>query len=138
MLAARGGHLGRPPARSASEAAHQRFFVKCLRTADRLMQRDHGGRRFRSTFTCGGIGSLRTTQRQSALGYSRGVPDLLIFEPSGCGNFVAMAIEMKRFGAGRVTAHQQEWIDDLVERRWNAIVAWSWEDALAELNEHLM
>ncbi len=71
----------------------------------------------------------------SLSGVKAGVPDLLIFDPSPCGTYVGVALELKRRKGGRVTALQRRWLDRLEERNWLAVVAHGSHDALSQLRE---
>ena len=97
-------------------------------------------------------------------GVSAGVPDLLVFDGPGgavltayerdlveglrglslarrravasaAGIAAGVGLEMKRDGAGTVSAKQETWLGALAERGWDTMVGWGWRDALAKLRK---
>ena len=54
-------------------------------------------------------------------GYSKGFPDLFIYEPSPCGKYHGLALEIKTI-KGRATKEQKEWVEALNERGYKAEV----------------
>ena len=68
-----------------------------------------------------------------AAGYLRGIPDLLIFEPSG--DYNGLAIELKA-GKGKPSPHQLEALKSLRARGWRAEVSTGWDDTVELLNEY--
>lgn len=67
-----------------------------------------------------------TSDRQrkmiAAMGGKKGVPDILIFNPSADGSYVGLAIEMKT-EVGRATDYQENWLAGLKRLGWKAIVS---------------
>jgi len=59
--------------------------------------------------------------RAKRTGYSKGFPDLFIYEPSPCGKYHGLALEIKTI-KGRATQEQKEWIEALNERGYKAEV----------------
>ena len=72
--------------------------------------------------------------RQRNEGYTRGVPDLIFFEPRG--PYIGLAIEMKS-PAGRLEDHQLEWLVRLERRGWKTCVPRSLVEAQQNLLEYL-
>ena len=67
------------------------------------------------------------------MGVKPGVPDFIIVDPPpGIPDAVGVAVELKANG-GRVTKAQREWLDDLQDRRWLAMVAIGAGDAISKL-----
>tara|TARA_R100000353_G_scaffold169761_1_gene133043 strand:- start:466 stop:855 length:390 start_codon:yes stop_codon:yes gene_type:complete len=78
------------------------------------------------TATVGGVRlAIHTAKKMKAAGYSKGVPDMLIFEPRGM--FVGLAIEVKT-KTGRASTYQKEWIRCLNDRGWSAHIAHGYEE----------
>lgn len=71
----------------------------------------------------GGLRRKSEARKLKAMGTQAGVPDILVFSPPPVGNFVGAAIELKRIGGGRVTAHQKEWMERLEACGWATFVA---------------
>lgn len=68
--------------------------------------------------TVGGVRvAMGTAIKMKQAGYKKGIPDLLIFEPSN--GYVGLAIEIKTM-SGRASEHQKEWQKGLQERGWRA------------------
>lgn len=75
-------------------------------------------------------------------GAKAGVPDLML--PVARGDFHGLFIELKqpglrpsRDGMGGVSETQQQWLIDLAEQGYLAIVCWGWEEAMRALKEYL-
>jgi len=66
-------------------------------------------------------------------GAKAGFPDLVIFEPRG--KFCGLAIEIKR-EKGRVSPHQQEWIEALASKGWFAKVCFGLEDCIKTIDDY--
>ena len=82
----------------------------------------------------GGKRDKRTGAGLKAQGVKPGVPDILIFCP--CNDYVGVAIELKREKPrGKVSPHQQIWIEELRERGWRAEVCYGLDQALSLLKE---
>lgn len=71
--------------------------------------------------------------KAKALGVCAGVPDILIFNPSG--KYAGLAIECKA-PKGKVTKHQSFWLAALHARGWRADVVRSFEDGKKVLDEY--
>jgi hypothetical protein len=76
----------------------------------------------------GGFRAKTTAVRFKQLGVKSGVPDVLIPVPSG--EYVGLAIELKH-GSGRVSVHQQSWLDALASHHWSTHVVYDWTHAAA-------
>lgn len=77
--------------------------------------------------TVGGVRlAMHTAKKMKEAGYSRGIPDLLIFEPRG--EYIGLAIEVKT-EKGRASDHQKEWIKSLNDRGWMADVCRGFDEA---------
>lgn len=64
------------------------------------------------------------------LGVKAGFPDLLILDPPPIGGYVGAAIELKRKVGGRISPEQQDWINQLIDRHWFALVCHGAGDAI--------
>jgi hypothetical protein len=111
----------KPPA--PLERTEQAMLVKRLRLDPRT-------RDLLWTATAGG---MYTAKRTAALmvgqGLSKGVPDLLFFEPTRTmGGSAGLAIEMKR-RPNKPSPEQLEWLSGLEARGWEARVCYSAEEA---------
>ncbi len=103
-----------------TEEKEQRTVVEWLRLAGVLFTHvPNGG--FRTKTEAGIL---------KALGVSKGCPDLLIFDPPPNGGYVGAAIELKRLKGGRISPEQQDWINNLIDRHWFALVCHGAGDAI--------
>ena len=72
---------------------------------------------------CASLGGIYTGPRQAMkakrTGYSKGFPDLFIYEPSPCGKYHGLAIEIKTT-KGTATKTQKDWIAALQKRNYRA------------------
>lgn len=104
----------------------QTRFVQLL---DRLNATQAAGIRY-----CATMGGVRLTIGQArkckAAGYRKGIPDLLIFTPSG--DFVGLALELKT-EVGRPSVEQKEWIQELKEFGWEAAIVKGYDAAVEAL-----
>jgi len=90
------------------------------------------GEPFLRTATQGGVRvTPGTAAKMKRSGYKKGTPDILFFDPSPCGKFVGLAIELKTM-KGRPSPEQNAWIEKLRERGWSAHVSKGFE-ATAEI-----
>lgn len=93
------------------------------------------------TSTLGGVRlSIGQAVQLKSLGYSKGVPDILIFEPRG--TYHGMAIELKRpkikgKNKGILSPEQSEWIDSLNRKGYYACVCHGAEVAIEVINRYL-
>jgi len=82
----------------------------------------------------GGARDVRVGKKLKAEGVKRGVPDLCL--PVPCGVYHGMYIEMKT-EVGRATPEQKQWIQDLNEQGYYAVIAKGWEQAKNEILGYL-
>ena len=68
--------------------------------------------------------SLRAGARLKKKGVKSGVPDILIFEPRG--KYNGLAIELKT-GKNKVTETQEEWMSRLSKKGWHVWVCHSFD-----------
>lgn len=84
---------------------------------------------------------MRTTPQQAKrakdCGMKKGYPD--VFLPVAAGGWHGLFIELKRKGGvpSDVSKEQREWIWNLVEQDYQAVVAFGWEDAVTLIQEYL-
>lgn len=85
--------------------------------------------------TCGGINaSISQKAKMKRTGYSRGIPDLMIFEPRG--EYFGLFLEVKS-QHGIISEEQIKWIAALNERGYKACVVYSVSDAKRCINEYI-
>lgn len=82
----------------------------------------------------GGHRSRRTAGAMKAEGVRRGVPDYCL--PVARGGFHGLYIELKN-ATGRASPEQRQWIADLTEQGYRAVVVRQWEAAWDELRSYL-
>lgn len=82
----------------------------------------------------GGHRSRRTAGAMKAEGVRRGVPDYCL--PVARGGFHGLYIELKN-ATGRTSPEQRQWIADLTEQGYRAVVVRQWEAAWDELRSYL-
>ena len=86
------------------------------------------------TATVGGVRlAIHTAKKMKEAGYSKGVPDLLVFEPRGM--YEGLAIEVKT-PKGRASTEQKEWITKLNARGWSAHITNGLDEALEVLSDY--
>jgi hypothetical protein len=88
----------------------------------------------RMLFTCtlGGLFLGRSNWKQKKIlskHYSKGVPDVLIFEPSDKGKYNGLMIELK-VGYNKPSKEQKEWIAKLNARGYKAIICYKLEEVI--------
>ena len=69
--------------------------------------------------------SPRAGARLKKKGVKSGVPDILIFEPKG--RYNGIAIELKT-GNNKMTSNQLKWLEKLVEKDWYVGVCYSFDE----------
>ena len=90
------------------------------------------GHKWLRTATMGGVRlPIGLAMKVKRAGYVKGIPDILLFEPSADGQYIGLAIELKT-EKGRASAEQLEWCRELQERGWKATVSKGF-DATAQL-----
>lgn len=82
----------------------------------------------------GGARSKRTAALLKREGVKRGVPDLFLPVPSGGRH--GLFIEMKKKG-GRLTTQQKQWLGELNELGYSAVVCYSADEAIETIQEYL-
>lgn len=108
-----------------SEQSEQQILVEYLRLRKLLFTSTLGGVRLT-------IGQAVKIKRQ---GYSKGVPDVIIFEPSN--GYHGLAIEMKKEKGGVTSQEQKEWIQGLNDRGYKAVVCKGAGQAIDEVIKYL-
>lgn len=87
----------------------------------------------------GGQRNAVTAAKLKGQGVKPGVPDLLVFdapyEEDAMLEYYGLAIELKNGKAGRVSEHQQRWMDDLKARGWRVEVCRSLDEVIALLRK---
>ena len=82
----------------------------------------------------GGSRDKREAARLKAQGVKPGVPDL--FLPVARNGYHGLWIELKA-GRGKPSANQCQWIGDLNEQGYRAVVCWGWEAASEVIENYL-
>lgn len=74
-----------------------------------------------------------TFNRLKRMGYKRGLPDILIFDPPSAYSemgAVGVVIEMKRRKGGIISDEQAIWLEKLTNRKWICFVAKGADEAI--------
>ena len=80
----------------------------------------------------GGLRNARVGAELKRQGVKRGVPDVLIFVPSG--EYVGLAIELK-VGRNRLTPEQADWLAGLESAGWATAVCHDIDEVIAALRK---
>ena len=84
--------------------------------------------------TVGGVRlAIHTAKKMKEAGYSRGVPDMLVYEPRGM--YAGLAIEVKT-EKGRASDEQKEWIRQLNSKGWRAEICKGFEECADVICEY--
>ena len=83
----------------------------------------------------GGSRNKAEAAHLKAQGVKKGVPD--IFLPRACGKWHGLFIEMKRVKGGRIEEDQLDWIKDLNDAGYMAVVCKGWEEAKNVILDYL-
>lgn len=78
--------------------------------------------------------SVQQWKRATDSGYTKGFPDIVIYEP--CGGYHGMAIEMKRKG-GSVRSEQKNVLKMMCERGYCAVVCYGADEAIDALDKYM-
>lgn len=104
----------------------QKRFVQLL---DRLNSQQEAGILYCTTQ--GGIKlSIGAARKMVSLGYRKGIPDVMIYTPSG--GKVGLALELKTL-KGRASVDQRRWIQELKSYGWDAQVVYGYDRAVEAL-----
>lgn len=82
----------------------------------------------------GGKRDARTAMVLKRQGVKAGVPDLCL--PVSRGGYHGLYIELK-VGKNKPTDHQREWLSDLRQQGYAAVVCYGWENAAETLADYL-
>jgi hypothetical protein len=93
------------------------------------------------TASAGGMRtSIGTAIKMKKMGYRRGCPDLIIFEPINCitglNKYHGLLIEMKKKKGGTVSLEQKEFLQLAEERGYKAIVCEGAAEAIVEIDNY--
>lgn len=84
--------------------------------------------------TVGGVRlAIHTAKKMKEAGYSRGVPDMLIFEPRGMYNGLAIEVKTEK---GRASDEQKAWIRGLNDRGWRAEICKGFDECADVISEY--
>ena len=112
-------------AKEMSESALQTNFVRYLSL------------KYPKARYCASLGGIRTSYKQAIKakqnGYVKGFPDIQICEAKG--GYYGLFIELKY--KGYATKYQKEWIADLSDRGYKAVIAKGLDSACDTLNEYM-
>jgi hypothetical protein len=93
------------------------------------------------TISAGGMRtSIGTAKKMKTAGYSKGTPDIMIFEPRG--KYHGLFIEMKTAKTayslpGRASIEQKSWADKLNKRGYLAVFAFGSDSAIKEIESYM-
>lgn len=86
------------------------------------------------TATVGGVRlAIHTAKKMKEAGYSSGVPDLLIFEPRGFYNGLAIEVKTEK---GRASDEQKAWAKALNDRGWRAEICKGFDECADVISEY--
>ena len=94
------------------------------------------------TASAGGMRvSMATAVKMKRAGYSKGFPDIVVFEPRV--GFHGLAIELKTektaySSKGTIKPEQIEWRDKLIERGYEAFICFGMEEACRVIDRYLV
>lgn len=84
--------------------------------------------------TVGGVRlAIHTAKKMKEAGYSKGVPDMLVYEPRGM--YVGLAIEVKTEKV-RASDEQKEWIRQLNSKGWRAEICKGFDECADVICEY--
>jgi len=83
----------------------------------------------------GGSRNVIEASKLKAMGTKKGVPDILIFEPKGIYN--GMAIELK-VGKNKISEHQKYWLEELASRGWCCVICYDLEEVVKKIDNFLL
>ena len=84
--------------------------------------------------TVGGVRlAIHTAKKMKEAGYSKGVPDMLIFEPRGFYNGLAIEVKTEK---GRASDEQKAWIQALNNRGWRAEICKGFDECADVIYEY--
>lgn len=87
------------------------------------------------TASAGGMRtSIGTGKKMKAAGYSKGCPDIFIFESRK--GFIGLVIELKKIG-GQKSPEQIKWINDLSNRNYKAVFCYGYNEAMETIKKYL-
>tara|TARA_B100000519_G_C14205534_1_gene420126 strand:+ start:208 stop:567 length:360 start_codon:yes stop_codon:yes gene_type:complete len=88
---------------------------------------------------CASAGGMRTSlsvaKKMKASGYVKGFPDLFLYHPTMTHN--GMAIELKANQKSYASKEQKQWIKDLNERGYYAIISKSFDETVQQITNYL-
>jgi hypothetical protein len=125
-------YLGKPPTapRKQTESAEQ---AKLIEWAN-LSKGKYPELSLLHHIPNGGHRNISTAARLKAEGVRAGVPDLCL--PVARGGYYGLYIELKAKG-GRVQGNQREWLQQLAQQGYKAVVAFGFEEARAVIEDYL-
>ena len=77
--------------------------------------------------------AMHTAKKMKEAGYSKGVPDMLVFEPRGFYNGLAIEVKTEK---GRASDEQKAWIKSLNDRGWRAEICKGFEECADVICEY--
>lgn len=94
------------------------------------------------TASAGGMRtSIGTAKKMKKMGYSKGCPDLMIFERGGyiakSLTYNALFIELKRLKGGHISPEQNKWLAELEKRSYRGVVCHGAENAKRVIKDYL-
>lgn len=83
----------------------------------------------------GGARNAITGALLKKMGVKRGVPDICILK--ACNGYHGLYIELKKKKGGRVSPEQRQWLQDLNDEGYRAVVCRGADEAKREVEEYL-
>jgi hypothetical protein len=88
---------------------------------------------------CASAGGMRTSlsvaKKMKASGYVKGFPDLFLYHPTMTKN--GMAIELKADKKSYASKEQKQWISDLNDRGYYAVICKGFDETINEITNYL-
>tara|TARA_R100000963_G_C4644763_1_gene108705 strand:- start:3300 stop:3659 length:360 start_codon:yes stop_codon:yes gene_type:complete len=88
---------------------------------------------------CASAGGMRTSlsvaKKMKASGYVKGFPDLFLYHPTNKHN--GMAIELKANKKCYPSKEQKQWVSDLNDRGYYAIVSKGFDETIQQITDYL-
>lgn len=78
-------------------------------------------------------------KKMKAMGYSKGCPDIMVFEEGKIFAYKGLFIELKRsavYGDSKVSPEQEQWKKDLNERGYQAVICRGAQEAYKAIDDY--
>lgn len=89
------------------------------------------------TASAGGMRtSVGTGKKMKAAGYSKGCPDIFVFENRN--GFAGLVIELKKYKGGQKSPEQIAWIEKLNQRGYKAVFCCGLNEAIKVIDDYFL